>query len=158
MLQLKEAVRIPMSTFMRDWQQQSFEAWVSSEEILAKGASKKLTYDRLFFGALLRLPNRDQSSTSEPEDFLAYCTFCSHEACEVKLLEDTSAVKSVQEVRPEHPLVVCPCHASIYDPLDQGRLLSGPAPRGLYRFKFQRKDDHIEITHIESAAMELFKS
>jgi len=158
MLQLREAVRIPMHTFTRDWQQQPFEAWVTSSEILAKGASSTLTYDRLFFGALLRLPSQGNSNEYETDHFLAYCTFCSHEACEVKLLEDTSSVKSVQEIPLEHPLVVCPCHSSVFDPKDHGQVISGPAPRGLYRFRFQRKDEHIEITHIESAAMELFQS
>lgn len=150
MLKLRDEVRIPASALTRDWQQQPFEAWVSSGEFLTAGASDKGTFDRLFLGALLRLPGHEQ--------YLAYCTLCSHEACEVKLLKDTRSVKLEETASKEHPLVVCPCHFSVFDPGDQGRVLKGPAPRGLYTFKYHRDGDDIVVTHIESDAISLFQA
>jgi Rieske Fe-S protein len=138
MLQLREAVRIPVRLVASDWQQHRFDAWVTSEEN---------ALDRLFFGVLSRLPVQDQGSSPALEDFLAYCSFCPHEACEVKLVANI-----------DQPLLVCPCHSSEFDPREQGKLLSGPAPRGLYRFEFHREKDDIVITHIESAALALFQA
>ena len=158
MLYLKEAVRIPLKSVTQEWQQQYFEAWVTRDEIVAKGVSDKRSFDRLFFGALLRLPGKGLKTGSGPDDFFAYCTLCSHEACEVILVEDTRPVRLEEGIHPEHPLVVCPCHFSVFDPQEHGRVLNGPALRGLYRFKFHQDRDHIVITHIESAAMALFQS
>jgi Rieske Fe-S protein len=138
MLRLREAVRIPVSRVARDWQQHRFDAWVSSEEE---------SPDRLFFGVLSRLPVRDSGSSPWQEDYLAYCTFCPHETCEVKLV-----------AKGGRRLLICPCHSSVFDPREQGKLMSGPAPRGLYRFEFQREKDDIVITHIESAALALFQA
>lgn len=158
LLQLKQAVHIPLNLFTEDWQAQPFDAWVTSEEIVAKGASDSETYDRLFSGAVLRLPSHNLKSGSDAEHWLAYCTLCSHEVCEVSLLKDTSSVRLDAEPRPENPLLVCPCHFSVFDPMAQARVLAGPAPRGLYRFEFHLENEHLKVTHIEIAAMALFRS
>jgi Rieske Fe-S protein len=157
LLRLREVVRVPLTLVAEDWQQQRFEAWVSREEIRLSGASQQKPFDRLFFGVLSRLPASGESSSVGVNEYLAYCTFCPHEACEVKLVDDSSLLKLEKEVKVGPPLLVCPCHFSVFDPREQGALLSGPAPRGLYRFEFHRDKDHIVITHIESAALALFQ-
>lgn len=158
LLGLREAVRIPVNRVARDWQQHPFEAWVSGEEIESSGAGAEKSFDRLFFGLLTRLPVQAQNPDNRQDAYIAYCSFCPHEACEVKLVDASSSLKLEEETETGLPLLVCPCHFSVFDPREQGRLLSGPAPRGLYRFEFRREKDDIVITHIESAALALFQS
>ncbi len=71
----------------------------------------------------------------------------------MNLIEETEAVRVPEDAKPEHPLLVCPCHFSVFDPASHGALLTGPAGRGLYRFRFDVGDETIEIQEVEEAAL-----
>jgi hypothetical protein len=51
---------------------------------------------------------------------------------------------------------VCPCHFSVFNPVSDGALISGPAYRGLYRFKVQVEQDIVKITQVEEGVLTLF--
>jgi len=57
---------------------------------------------------------------------------------------------------PDHPLLVCPCHFSVFDPLQDGDVLNGPAHRGLYRFRLATSGTKIQITQVEEQVLTLF--
>lgn len=59
--------------------------------------------------ALVRVPDR----------LLAFSKVCTHAGCPVALY------------RAKDHQLVCPCHQSVFDVLDHGRVLAGPAPRAL---------------------------
>ena len=71
----------------------------------------------------------------------------------MNLIEETEAVRVPEGAKPDHPLLVCPCHFSVFDPASDGALLTGPAGRGLYRFRFEVSNETIEIQGIEEAAL-----
>lgn len=56
-----------------------------------------------------------------PEGIVAYSAICTHEGCEVSAW------------RAEAKTLECPCHASLFDPRDGARVVSGPARKRLSR-------------------------
>jgi Rieske Fe-S protein len=83
-----------------------------------------------------------------PEQFSAVCVRCPHELCDVDYVDDPKRLP--QEVigeigRPvNEPVYLCPCHNSSFKV--DGERLSGPAPRGLYRFR---------VTTVSAASVEI---
>jgi rieske iron-sulfur protein len=53
------------------------------------------------------------------EGVVAYTSICTHTGCDV------------DEWRPDAQQVECTCHFSVFDPKDGGKVVDGPAPRGL---------------------------
>jgi Rieske Fe-S protein len=89
----------------------------------------------------------------QPDRFSAVCVRCPHEHCDVDFLRDPSALppEVVQEIGRvvNEPVYLCPCHNSTFATTDGGRL-SGPAPRGLYRFRVTRVTEAaVEIGEVE---------
>ncbi len=78
---------------------------------------------------LLRLPP-DLLTTRTVErgavdGWVAYSKICTHAGCSVGLLGvDNRAPDTLRQL-------VCPCHQSVFDPLDSARPVGGPAPRPL---------------------------
>ena len=100
-------------------------------------------------GMVVRTSARD----NQPETFVAVCVRCPHEGCDVDFVSDPNLLP--QDVRDEighvvdHSVYICPCHNSTFKAEDGGRL-SGPAPRGLYRFRVTGvQDAAIEIAEVE---------
>lgn len=88
-----------------------------------------------------------------PEKFTAVCLTCPHERCDVDFMSDPNRLppEVKQEIghAVEHAVYVCPCHNSTFKAED-GERLSGPAPRGLYRFRVtQVTEAAVEIAEVE---------
>ncbi len=59
------------------------------------------------------------------DGWVAYSKICTHAGCSVGLFGiDTRPPKELRQL-------VCPCHQSVFDPLDAARPVGGPAPRPL---------------------------
>lgn len=141
-LRLKEPVSIAVGD-LQLWRPHPFSAWV-----VKPAAHGKPSAERLLKGILVQA-----SEKPGPESLRALCLHCPHELCYVQLVEDLNHVRLKQSTRPDHPLLVCPCHFSVFDPQMEGALLEGPAERGLFRFRFQMRDDVVEIQEVEAAAV-----
>ncbi|MDK1023495.1 MAG: Rieske 2Fe-2S domain-containing protein [Gammaproteobacteria bacterium] len=141
-LDLKQRISFSLSTLTEIWENRVFEAWVA-----ARGGS-----DKLLKGLLLRVAEPTQDDTG----LRAFCVYCPHEVCEVGLVIDSKTIRLDSGVVPEHPLIVCPCHFSAFNPLDDGVNISGPAFRGLFRFRVITRGDRIHITQVEKSALTLF--
>mgnify|MGYP001183016421 CR=1 FL=1 len=141
-LDLKNAVTLPLSSIAKRWHSLVFEAWLTPVGDTAT--------DKLLKGILLRT-NRDDSSGLK-----AFCLMCPHEVCEVQYQKDSSMVRLESGTVPDHPLLVCPCHFSVFDPLQDGDVLNGPAHRGLYRFRLATSGTKIQITQVEEQVLTLF--
>ncbi len=67
----------------------------------------------------------DPATLAEPtrrraaDGILAYSAVCTHSGCDVSDWDH------------KEQALVCPCHASMFDPLDGGEVIDGPAPRPL---------------------------
>lgn len=129
-----------------DWETVDFKAWLvpRPEDALAMPLL-------LLNGFALRVPLDGGAGESVVH---AFCRTCPHEICEVDFVEDASRVRmDTGAPPPAHPLFFCVCHESVFDPTREGAHISGPAPRGLYRFAFEAESDRIRITSVEEAIL-----
>ncbi|MBM3774361.1 MAG: Rieske (2Fe-2S) protein [Acidobacteria bacterium] len=121
---LRETVSIPLSQVAELWRPAPFRARADT----SAGRSVSLT------GLALRTP----------EGLRAFALHCPHELCSLDLREDESA---------DHPLLICPCHFSKFDPAAGGAVIAGPAGRGAYRFGVEALANRIEIREVEEEAL-----
>ena len=142
---LREPVSVPLLNVSAPWQIATFKAWTTRPP----SHSSDTPQEALVKGILVRLPpaNEDQPALA------AFCTTCPHEICDVDFVRDTSHVRTESATKPDHPLLVCPCHFSVFDPASQGRPIAGPTHRGLYRFDHRVLPDRVDILAIEQAAL-----
>lgn len=65
------------------------------------------------------------TAAGTPEGWVAYSKICTHAGCSVGLFGvDTRGPETLTQL-------VCPCHQSIFDPVDAARPVGGPATRSL---------------------------
>ena len=64
-----------------------------------------------------------------PDTVVAYSAICTHLGC------------SVLPTLTEEGLIICPCHASIFDPANNGEVRSGPAGKPLPALEISVEDD-----------------
>ena len=67
----------------------------------------------------------------EPGNVVAYSAICTHLGCTV-----------LESLTPEGN-ILCPCHASIFDPAADARVLTGPAARPLPSLPIEVTDGHV---------------
>lgn len=136
---LAETIDVPLEDQPEPGSAAPFKAWVEAPATAAG--------ELLLRGILWRL--RDRS-------FDAFCLLCPHEICEVERVTDTATLRHEAAALPEPPLLVCPCHFSIFDPERGGERVDGPAPRGLYRFGFELAGDRVRIDRVEASLIHRF--
>jgi len=93
----------------------------------------------------------------EPTDIVIFSRICPHLGCIFNYVPNWREVTAGYGgyMPPEdrrHGLMACPCHLSIYDPADRerpGRVLSGPAPRPPFYFKYEIRGGVIVVTGAE---------
>jgi Rieske Fe-S protein len=137
---LRHPVSIAVDELGDPWQSRDFDA-------LCCAAGDKPR--ALLRGTALRLP----SGAPGGSPFRAFCRLCPHETCLVDLRRDAARTPADLEPLPPGPLFVCPCHASMFDPLREGARVAGPAARGLYRFELSVRGDDLAVTGIETGAL-----
>ena len=135
-LDLEAAVSLPLRDLTEPWAAVRFRAFCPLPAPPPGGPPR-----RLLRGMAIRLPGTDDA----PSRLEALCLTCPHEICEVDLRSDVE--------QSDHPVFVCSCHFSVFDPARQGERLAGPAPRGLYRFRSRVDEDCLVITEVEAAAL-----
>ena len=139
-LKLTNTLSFPSKILNKRWDIVTFDAELSTP----KG-------ERRLQGVLLKTGN-DVAST---DDLRAFCTICPHEICQVEFVEESERYTAIAEVVTGQPLFVCPCHFSLFDPIAQGDVIGGPAPRGLYTFAFEVTDNEILVNGIEAGVLKL---
>jgi len=103
-----------------------------------------------FPGYVIRLP-RDVAEKSQAKDGLYVLSrICPHEGCPIKFYKDRSEVRQFLPVeRFDHPMLVCTCHQSMFDPAENGKVIDGPAPRPPWVFDFDVEKGRIVIKDLE---------
>jgi len=93
-------------------------------------------------GLIIRLPDGRLTVVSR---------ICTHQKCFMDLLTDPIQVLRETTFEPPGPVLACPCHASIFDLQDGGKVLFGPAPRPPDRFQFQLEGNRVVITGLDQS-------
>lgn len=102
-------------------------------------------------GFLLRIPGKDAAD----HQFVCYSRICPHMGCIFAYVPDPhEAAKGFNYTPPKGtPVFACPCHLSVFDPTQAGKVVSGPAPRGPRTFSFEITGSEIVITKMESGGI-----
>jgi rieske iron-sulfur protein len=85
---------------------------------------------------LLRLdPDGFDPTTKDraADGVVAYSAVCTHAGCDVTAWH------------PDRRLVECPCHNSVYDPMEGAKVVSGPAPRPLPTLPLKIADGRLVV-------------
>jgi Rieske Fe-S protein len=83
------------------------------------------------------------------------CRICPHQGCIFGFETDYALVGDIVGKDFDNPVLFCRCHMSVYDPLHEGRVLNGPAPRPPWRMKAREETGTLTITEIEAGAGEI---
>ena len=135
---LSQPVVVPIEAVSAPWKARPFTA-----EALTLPSAATPNQPIRVSGMIVRT-----AAGERPDQFSAVCVRCPHELCDVDYVDDLKRLP--QEIVNEigravsEPVYVCPCHNSSFKV--DGERLSGPAPRGLYRFK---------VTGVSAAAIEI---
>lgn len=98
----------------------------------------------------IRLPERTPASlTVDGNQYAAFSRICTHQGCLVDLNTSVEAIALATNYRPENPALICPCHLSVFLPLESGRAVSGPAVEPLPRVALAVKDRRLYAVGIE---------
>jgi|LakMenEpi03Aug12_release.lakeMendotaPanAssembly.Ray.scaffolds.fasta_scaffold606232_2 Rieske Fe-S protein len=107
-------------------------------------------------GAAVRLP----SNTDGNPDFVVFSRVCPHLGCVFNFVpqEDEVAKGYNYTPKPGQKVFACPCHLSVYDPMQtdskgQGKVVSGPAPRSPFKFNFAVDNSQLVIKSLESGGI-----
>ena len=110
-------------------------------------------------GYVVRMP---QDKDGRP-DFDVVSRICPHMGCVFNFLEDPKEAVAYNYPQAKSPLYACPCHLSVYDPLQtqdvgggkivRGKVVSGPAPRAPRTFTWKIEGDKLVITQAESGGI-----
>jgi len=134
---LTAPVRIPLEALTAPWQPVSFKA-----EAVAPPARRVL-----LTGVVFR-----RAAAGQTQNLSAVCVTCTHEQCQVDFVAEPANLPRTDRVI-THPVFLCACHSSVFDAVDEGAWVAGPAPRGLYRFRLRVGADAVEIDAVEEEAL-----
>jgi Rieske Fe-S protein len=135
---LSQPVVVPLEALSTPWRARPFTA-----EAVTLPSAASPNHPIRVSGMIVRT-----AAGERPDQFSAVCVRCPHELCDVDYVDDPKRLP--QEVVGEigrpvtEPVYLCPCHNSSFKV--DGERLSGPAPRGLYRFR---------VTAVSAAAVEI---
>ena len=81
--------------------------------------------------------------------YLAFSRVCTHQGCPVSLRRDLGTLEVAFNYRAEHPVLACPCHLSVFAPLEAGKAVSGPARRPLPRVQLKADGNELLAVGLE---------
>ncbi len=83
--------------------------------------------------------------------YLALSRVCTHQGCPVSLRRDLGTLEVAFNYRAENPVLACPCHLSVFAPLEAGKAVSGPAREPLPRVQLRAQGDELVAVGLEPA-------
>jgi arsenite oxidase small subunit len=122
--QAKESVTIPLSRLAEPWSSVEF-TYPAAEPVP---------------GIVVRL--RDGT-------LYAASRICPHQSCRLLYKTDRQEISDTFEVETGNPVLACPCHFSVFDLAQKGKVLNGPAPRGPVTFELKVAGDRVTVLKME---------
>lgn len=98
----------------------------------------------------LRLPQPVAGGVSSGDLHLgAFSRVCTHLGCLLNYTRNPEAIDVAANHRTDHPALVCGCHLSVFEPLEAGRAVAGPAQRPLPRVALEVRDGTLYAVGME---------
>ncbi|MBX9572256.1 MAG: ubiquinol-cytochrome c reductase iron-sulfur subunit [Candidatus Obscuribacterales bacterium] len=86
-------------------------------------------------------------------EVVAYSRICPHLGCIFNFVKDPEECLKGYNFKPNGPVFACPCHLSVYDIAQGGKVVSGPAPRPPRQFTVKSDGDKISILSLEAGGI-----
>ena len=74
---------------------------------------------------------------------------CPHQSCQLLYKTDKQEISDTFEVEAGNPVLACPCHFSVFDLAQKGKVLNGPAPHGPVTFELKVADGRVTVLKME---------
>ena len=101
-------------------------------------------------GFIVKLPTNE---------IVAYSRICPHLGCIFNFVPDPAECAKGYNFNPNtlpgggRPVFACPCHLSVYDIANSGKVVSGPAPRPPRKFEVKKVGDNYEVIALEAGSI-----
>lgn len=103
-----------------------------------------------FPGYIIRLPDAIGERLGLKQNLYAISRICPHEGCPINFYRQRREVPYPLDIEEfPHPMLVCTCHQSLFDPAQVGKVISGPAPRPPWTLEFVVEKGKIIIRDLE---------
>jgi Rieske Fe-S protein len=92
-------------------------------------------------------------------DVVAYSRICPHLGCIFNFVKEPADVaknynyKAPDKPEDQHPYFACPCHLSVYDIANAGKVVSGPAPRPPRKFEVKKVGESYQVIALEAGSI-----
>jgi Rieske Fe-S protein len=86
-------------------------------------------------------------------EVVAYSRICPHLGCIFQFVKDPEECLKGFNFKPDGPVFACPCHLSVYDIAQNGKVVSGPAPRPPRRFEVKTEGTKISVISLEAGGI-----
>lgn len=123
----------------------------ATDDLSTDWASRNFTYAGRPC-VLLRLPAPTRGSIQAGSaHYAAFSRVCTHLGCSVNVQRDLEVLAFSFNYRSKHPVLGCPCHYSVFDPLQDGEAVFGKALEPLPRVRLERRGAELWASGIEPA-------
>ncbi len=149
-----QEVAFRLSEFPEPWSFKAFTFGQKSREYTFK------QYQTIRIpGFVVRLP---KNRADGKPDFIVISRICPHMGCVFNYLPDYTKAVEYNYNQAVNPLFACPCHLSVYDPMQTqlvegkpipGKVVSGPAPRPPREFMWEIEGERLVITAVEAGGI-----
>lgn len=95
-------------------------------------------------GFIVKIPNGD---------VVAYSRICPHLGCIFNFVKDPNECAKGYNFKPAGPVFACPCHLSVYDIAQGGKVVSGPAPRPPRSFEVKKVGSTYQVLTLEAGGI-----
>lgn len=98
-------------------------------------------------GYIVKLPNGE---------VVAYSRICPHLGCIFNFVNEREVASKGYNYTPatwDGPVFACPCHLSVYDILQNGKVVSGPAPRPPRKFEIKKEGGTYTVISLEAGGI-----
>jgi arsenite oxidase small subunit len=80
------------------------------------------------------------------ERWYASSLICPHAKCVARYFRDVAMVQDTFDVAAKNPVLGCPCHFSVFDVANGGKVISGPAPNPPQQFTVEVRDGRVLVS------------
>lgn len=145
-----KTISFPLSDFPDAWSFKYFMFQERNREYTSVGEQIKTIP-----GVVVKTPDMDGYP-----NFVVFSRVCPHLGCVFNFVPNESEVAAGYNYSPPpgQKVFACPCHLSVYDPMQtdikgRGKVVSGPAPRSPFKFNFKIDDSRVVIKSLESGGI-----
>jgi Rieske Fe-S protein len=103
-----------------------------------------------FPGYVIRFPEAVGRKLNLKLNLYAISRICPHEGCQLNFHKERSEISGPLPISEfANPMLFCPCHQSVFDLAQGGKVLTGPAPRPPWVFDFVVQKGRVIIKDLE---------